>query len=123
MLAGFGLMIHDMDRRRRQLATMIDRVEPLVDRPRRLHIRNMRGLNGSLFYTGNLLDQLEQEITLRERDKGIAPPAMDARFSLRPGRRFRDLEIRIASPEAARSGSPVLAGSPVLPGTDDEPSR
>lgn len=100
MLAGFGLMVHDMDRRRRQLADMIDRVEPLVDRTRRLHIRNMRGLNNSLFYTGNLLDQLEQEVTVREREKGLPPPADNARFSLRPGRQFRNLDARIMLLEA-----------------------
>ena len=54
----FGVILSDMDRRRRQLADMLDRVEPLVDRSRRLHVRNMRGFNQSLFYTGNVLDQL-----------------------------------------------------------------
>ena len=99
VLLGFGLMLNDMERRRRQLAEMVTRVEPLVDRARRLHVRNMHGLTSSLFYTSNLLDQLEREVTLREREKGLPPPASDARFSLRPGRSFRDLEKRITTLE------------------------
>ncbi|HJP32826.1 MAG: hypothetical protein QF689_08395 [Candidatus Latescibacteria bacterium] len=96
----FGVILSDMDRRRRQLADMLDRVEPLVDRSRRLHVRNMRGFNQSLFYTGNVLDQLDHEVTAREREKGCAPPPDKARFSLRPGRRFRDLDQRISALEA-----------------------
>ncbi|MDA0337607.1 MAG: hypothetical protein O2782_20780 [bacterium] len=109
LLLFFGLTLNDMDRRRRQLAEMLDRVEPLVERTRRLHIRNMRGLNSSLFYTGNLLDQLEHEVTLREREKGLPSPTGTARFSLRPGRGFRDLEKRLALLELTlgATGAPV----------------
>ncbi len=110
VLLGFGLILKDMDRRRRQIAEMLNRVEPLVERSRRLHIRNMRGLTGSLFYTGNLLDQLEHEVTLREREKGLPSPIGSARFSLRPGRSFRDLEKRIALLEVALDVSGAAAG-------------
>ena len=100
VLVCLGAILTDMDRRRRQLGELLDRIEPLVDRSRRLHVRNMRGLNGSLFYTSNLLDQLEHEVTTNERGKGIGPPEDEARFSWRPGRRFRDLTTRVATFEA-----------------------
>lgn len=95
-----GLFMTDLDRKRRQLADMLDRVEPLVDRSRRLHLRNMRGSNSSLFYADNLLDELEREVTVVERQTGYAPPTDTGRFSLRPGRRYVSLESRIAGLEA-----------------------
>jgi hypothetical protein len=95
-----GLFMTDLDRKRRQLADMLDRVEPLVDRSRRLHLRSMRGSNSSLFYTDNLLDELEHEVTVVERQKGYAPPTDTGLFSLRPGRRYVSLESRIAGLEA-----------------------
>ena len=82
VLVLLGLFMTDLDRKRRQLADMLDRVEPLVDRSRRLHLRNMRGSNSSLFYTDNLLDELEHEVTVVERQKGYAPPTDAGLFSL-----------------------------------------
>lgn len=95
-----GLFMTDLDKRRRQLADMLDRVEPLVDRSRRLHVRSMRGFNSSLFYANNLLDQLEHEVAMLERQKGCPPPTDNARFSLRPGRRYLDVANRITALEA-----------------------
>ena len=100
VLVLLGLFITDLDRKRRQLADMLYRVEPLVDRSRRLHLRNMRGSNSSLFYTDNLLDELEHEVTVVERQKGYAPPTDAGLFSLQPGRRYVSLESRIAELEA-----------------------
>ena len=82
------------------LSDGVDRVEPLGDRSRRLHLRSMRGPNSSLFYTDNLLDELEHEVTVVERQKGYAPPTDTGLFSLRPGRRYVSLESRIAGLEA-----------------------
>lgn len=101
----FGVIIADMDRKRRQLAFLLDRVEPLVSRTRRLHLRNLRGLNNSLFYAYNLMENLEREVAGTEQEKGVHPPDSESRFSLRPGRRYRDLEARIGALEAL-SGEP-----------------
>lgn len=100
VMAFLGLIVTDLDKRRRQLVDMLDRLEPLVDRSRRLHVRNMRGSNSSLFYANNLLDQLEHEVAMLERQKGCPAPTDNARFSLRPGRRFLDVENRITALEA-----------------------
>ena len=96
----FGFILADMDRKRRQLGFLLDRVEPLVDRTRRLHVRNLRGLNNSLFYAYNLMDNLEGEVAGTEQEKGLHPPDAESRFSLKPGRRYRDLEARITALEA-----------------------
>ena len=80
VLVLLGLFMTDLDRKRLQLADMLDRVEPLVDRSRRLHLRNMRGSNSSLFYTDNLLDELEHEVTVVELQEGYAPPNDTGRF-------------------------------------------
>ncbi len=128
VLVLLGLFITDLDRKRRQLADMLDRVEPLVDRSRRLHLRNMRGSNSSLFYTDNLLDELEHEVTVVERQEGYAPPTDTGRFSLRPGRRYVSLESRIAGLEALsqveREDAPPAAElSPDPPADIDHDSR
>jgi hypothetical protein len=99
MLCAFSAILADMDRRRRQLGGMIERLEPLVDRPRRLVVRNMRGLNSSLFYTSNLLDQFEREVSTLERANDLPAPEAGG-FSLKPGKRYRDLEDRLAALEA-----------------------
>jgi hypothetical protein len=58
------------------------------------------------------MDQLQREVTQLEREKAITPPEREARFSLRPGRPFRELEKRIVERE-------VLTGTAQAP---DEPT-
>lgn len=95
VLVCFGLIIADMERRRRQLSAMLDRFEPLVGRDRRFHIRNLRAMNGSLFYASHLMENFEREVAALEQAKGVQPADREARFSLRTGLRFRDLEARV----------------------------
>ena len=111
----FGLILTDMERKRRTLAELLDRLEPLVERGRRLHLRNLRGLNNSLFYAYNLLESFEREVHLHEQSAGIEPPHTGARFSLRPGGRLRDLEQRIAAIEAAAPAAAAEGGDPPGP--------
>lgn len=123
MLLAFGLLVADMDRRRRQLGDMINRAEPLVDRSRRLHVRNMRGLNNSLFYSSTLFDQLEREITAVERLKGLETPTAETRYSLWARNRYRRLDERIDSLAALAAPAPEpTATEPTEPAESVEPS-
>lgn len=124
MLCAFAAILADMDRRRRQVGAMIERLEPLVDRPRRLIVRNMRGLNSSLFYTSNLLDQLEREMSALEQAHDLPAPEAGG-FRLKPGKRYRDLEIRLDGLEALLAApEPDLPAesSPAGPAQPAEPS-
>lgn len=110
-----GLILADMERRRRQLADMLNRFEPLVGRDRRFHIRNLRGMNSSVFYAGNLMDSLEREVATLEQAKGVQPRDRQARFSLWPGRRYRDLDERVCVLEAMAGTGPAGASAPAPP--------
>ena len=117
----FGFFLADMERKRRRLAELIDRVEPLVDRDLRLHVRNLRGLNNSLFYAYHLQEDLEGVVRATEAQHGLPPPAGSGRFSLRSGRRLDDLAQRIAVLEASGDrGATTASPEPQAPADEDD---
>ncbi|MBT4096488.1 MAG: hypothetical protein HOM68_06575 [Gemmatimonadetes bacterium] len=79
-----GFIMSDMERKRRALSELVERLEPLVPRNRRLALHNLRRLSQSLFYAQNLMSQIERELLLLEKEKEIEVPVVDAsRFAFR----------------------------------------
>ena len=64
-----GFIMSDMERKRRALSELVERLEPLVPRNRRLALHNLRRLSQSLFYAQNLMSQIERELLLLEKEK------------------------------------------------------
>lgn len=74
-LAMTGLMLYDMDRKRRRMAEALDRIEPLTKKSQnaRLRTQNLRRLSLSLFFNSKLLDGLERELLELEEEHGVPP--------------------------------------------------
>ena len=67
-----GFLMSDMERKRRTLSELVERLEPMVPRNRRLALHNLHRLSQSLFYAQNLMAQIERELGLLEKEKEIA---------------------------------------------------
>lgn len=72
-LALVGLMLYDMDLKRRRMAQVLDTVESLAKKNHntRLRIDNLRRLSTSLFFNGQLLAGLEREMLELEAEHGV----------------------------------------------------
>ena len=72
-LAMTGLMLYDMDRKRRRMAEVLDRIEPLSKKTQnaRLRTQNLRRLSLSLFFNSKLLEGLERELSDLEEEHGV----------------------------------------------------
>ncbi len=91
-----GVLMTDMERKRRALAELVERLEPLVPRNRRLALHNLRRLSQSLFYAQNLTAQIERELMLLEKEREIEVPVVDeARFSFRTSKQLASMFQRL----------------------------
>lgn len=53
-----------MERKRLALSELVERLEPMVPRNRRLALHNLHRPSQSLFYAQNLMAQIERELGL-----------------------------------------------------------
>lgn len=110
-----GLLVADMERKRRVLSEIIERLEPLVPRNRRLALHNLRRLSQSLFYAHNLMAQVERELLLQEKEKGIEIPVVDAsRFSMRTSKQLASMYQRMLVIEGG-AAVPTAEAPPATP--------
>jgi hypothetical protein len=76
-----AILLADLERKRRRLVALYDRMAPLIDKKRRLPFGNMRRMASSPFHLHGLIDLTEREIGYLEDAAGIAPPADTPRFA------------------------------------------
>ncbi len=102
-LALVGLMLYDMDRKRRRMAETLDKVESLVKKSHnaRLRIDNLRRLSMSLFFNGQLLIGLEREMLELEEDHAMPEPSdlLSVRHSNSTMKRLKALDERLSNVE------------------------
>lgn len=112
-----ALLLVDMDRKRRLLADLLDRFEPVAPRARKLALRNLRRLCNSLFYAHNLMAGLDRELVMVEREMGLEDPDLDnGRFAFLVSRRLANMRDRVQRIETAVGSSSAAAGNS-KPGT------
>ena len=112
----------DMERKRRALSELVERLEPLVPRNRRLALLNIRRLSQSMFYAQNLTGQIERELLMLEKEKGVeAPPEEGSRFSLRTSRQLASMYQRLVALEGG--GEETESSPPAATVTLDEPAE
>lgn len=91
-----------LERKRRALSELVERLEPMVPRNRRLALHNLHRLSQSLFYAQNLMAQIERELGLLEKEKEIETPVVDeSKFSLRTSTQLTGMFHRLAALEEA----------------------
>ncbi len=102
-LALVGLMLYDMDRKRRRMAETLDTIEPLIKKSHntRLRIDNLRRLSMSLFFNGQLLVGLEREVLELEEDHGVpeSPDLLSVRHANSTMKRLNALGERLSKVE------------------------
>lgn len=102
-LALVGLMLHDLDRKRRRMAETLDMVEPLVKKSHntRLRIENLRRLSMSLFFNGQLLIGLERELLELEEEYAVPESSdlLSVRHSNSTMKRVNALDERLSKVE------------------------
>lgn len=138
-LALVGLMLCDMDRKRRRTAEILETVESLMKKSHnaRLRIDNLRRLSRSLFFNGQLLVGLERELLELEEDNAVPESSelLSVRHSSSTMKRVKALEERLSKVElvvesqnaakakeeaamAAQAATPNEAGSGEAPSSD-----
>ncbi len=102
-LALVGLMLYDMDRKRRRMAETLDTVEPLAKKSHnaRLRIDNLRRLSTSLFCNGQLLIGLEREMLEFEEEYAVPESSdlLSVRHSNSTMKRLKALDERLSNVE------------------------
>lgn len=84
------------------MSELVERLEPMVPRNRRLALHNLHRLSQSLFYAQNLMAQIERELGLLEKEKEIETPVVDeSKFSLRTSTQLTRMFHRLAALEEA----------------------
>lgn len=103
VMVATALLLADMERKRRVIVDLIDRLAPLTDNSRRLPMGNIRRLSRSPFHTYGLIDALEREIGFIEEKREVSAPEDDSGLlgSL-AGARLQRVEARLN----------VLSGTP-----------
>ena len=110
MLTMAGLL-GDMERKRRALADLLVRLEPMADHSRRLRLSSLRRLSESLFYAYQLMAALDLEIGYVEQEKGVETAEGGGRFSLRAFKRLSNLVSRVEALEGLEgAGKEAAAG-------------
>ena len=118
-----GLMLYDMDRKRRRMAEVLDRIEPLTKKSQnvRLRTQNLRRLSLSLFFNSKLLDGLEREVLELEEEHGV-PTAQEltaVRHSNSTMKRLRALDERLARVELVVEAAQPQAAPAPAPAPDE----
>ncbi len=89
-----GLLIYDMDRKRRRMGEILERLEPLAKGNKKFRTQHLRRLSLSIFFNSQLLDSLGREISLLEKDLEVPQPEDEAGRSLSASKRMKSLEAR-----------------------------
>ena len=99
-IAVTGLLVYDMDRSRRRMGEIAARLEPLAEGSKKFRTQHLRRLSLSIFSNSQLMDSLEREIGLMERDLEIPPPEDSSPRSLFSSKQLQVLDTRVATLEA-----------------------
>ena len=98
-IAVTGLLIYDMDRKRRRMCEVLARLEPLAEGSKKFRAQHLRRLSLSIFFNSQLIDSLEREIGLMEVEREISPPDGDGGGLLSSSKRLQALQDRIETLE------------------------
>ena len=96
-MAIIGLLMFDMERKRRRLLGLLARVEKLGETGQawRLRDQNMRRLGMSIFFNSQLPAGLDREVAVLEKEHDTSPPDSGKRYPIFAWKQMQSIEDRI----------------------------
>ena len=94
-IAVTGLLVYDMDRKRRSMGEILARLEPLAEGSKKFRAQHLRRLSLSIFFNSQLMDSLEREIGLMEGEREISAPDEGSGGLFSSSKRLQALAARI----------------------------
>ena len=107
-----GLLIYDMDRKRRRMGDILERLEPLAKGNKKFRTQHLRRLGLSIFFNSQLLDSLGREMSLLEKDLEVPEPEDEAGGSLSASKRIKSLEARVQTLETFQQAAKASEDGP-----------
>ena len=101
-IAVTGWLVYDMDRSRRRMGAILARLEPLAEGSKKLRTQHLRRLSLSIFSNSQLMDSLEREIGLMERELEIESAEDSRPRWLFSAKQLQGLEGRVDTLEVHR---------------------
>jgi len=101
-MAVTGLLVYDMDRNRRRMGAILARLELLAEGSKKFRTQHLRRLSLSIFSNSQLMDSLEREIGLMEREFEIESAEDSSPRSLLSSKQLQALEGRVETLEVHR---------------------